>query len=288
MVQLAVEVRFEVLESELEALLIEAELIRIHQPPFNTLLKDDKSPIYVRITKEEFPKVEKLRKNDLMKQMTKDTVLGPFPSSYKLNEVLRIARRIFPWCNQGPPTTTHSKACFYHHLELCPGVCTGKVDAAQYQASIHNLILFLKGKKKSVTQHLQQAMKVAAQAEEYETAAQIKKQIEVITSVTSSSYRLSPDMILPTFQLEQTEVALLQLKKLIADRITIPKTVHFSRIEGYDVSNNQGEGYIDTAVKILIAVVLGALLLAGLYALFGDVVMPTLEQRIRNMFNYAG
>ena len=54
------------------------------------------------------------------------------------------------------------------------------------------------------------------------------------------------------------------------------------------ISNNQGEGYIDTAVKILIAVVLGALLLAGLYALFGDVVMPTLEQRIRNMFNYAG
>lgn len=54
------------------------------------------------------------------------------------------------------------------------------------------------------------------------------------------------------------------------------------------VSNNKGEGYIDTAVKILIAVVLGALLLAGLYALFGDVVMPTLVQRIRNMFNYAG
>ena len=54
------------------------------------------------------------------------------------------------------------------------------------------------------------------------------------------------------------------------------------------ISNNQGEGYFDTAVKILIAVVLGALLLAGLYALFGDVVMPTLEQRIRNMFNYAG
>ena len=54
------------------------------------------------------------------------------------------------------------------------------------------------------------------------------------------------------------------------------------------VSNNCGEGYIDTAVKILIAVVLGALLLAGLYALFGEVVMPTLEERINEMFNYAG
>ena len=52
--------------------------------------------------------------------------------------------------------------------------------------------------------------------------------------------------------------------------------------------NNKGEGYIDTAVKILIAVVLGALLLAGLYALFGEVVMPTLTQRIKDMFNYGG
>ncbi len=54
------------------------------------------------------------------------------------------------------------------------------------------------------------------------------------------------------------------------------------------LSNNRGEGYIDTAVKILIAVVLGALLLAGLYMLFGDVVMPTLNERIQEMFNYAG
>lgn len=54
------------------------------------------------------------------------------------------------------------------------------------------------------------------------------------------------------------------------------------------VGNNKGEGYIDTAVKILIAVVLGALLLAGLYALFGNVVMPTLTKRIQDMFNYAG
>jgi len=54
------------------------------------------------------------------------------------------------------------------------------------------------------------------------------------------------------------------------------------------MNNNRGEGYIDTAVKILIAVVLGALLLAGLYALFGEVIMPTLTQRIRDMFNYGG
>ena len=70
----------------------------------------------------------------------------------------------------------------------------------------------------------------------------------------------------------------------------ITKTVNSVRstVIRLAASRHSGEGYIDTAVKILIAVVLGALLLAGLYALFGDVVMPTLNERITNMFNYAG
>ncbi len=73
---------------------------------------------------------------------------------------------------------------------------------------------------------------------------------------------------------------------------TIDKTNNFITNKAIAVktamNNNRGEGYIDTAVKILIAVVLGALLLAGLYLLFGDVVMPTLTERIKEMFNYAG
>ena len=71
----------------------------------------------------------------------------------------------------------------------------------------------------------------------------------------------------------------IKLNELRLGKVTSIKTA---------VSNNRGEGYIDTAVKILIAVVLGALLLAGLYMLFGDVVMPTLNERIQEMFNYAG
>jgi len=71
----------------------------------------------------------------------------------------------------------------------------------------------------------------------------------------------------------------IKLNELRLGKVTAIKTA---------VGNNRGEGYIDTAVKILIAVVLGALLLAGLYMLFGDVVMPTLNERIQEMFNYAG
>ena len=75
--------------------------------------------------------------------------------------------------------------------------------------------------------------------------------------------------------------------KAVAEKakLALYRFLGFSRRAVY---GNAGEGYIDTAVKILIAVVLGALLLAGLYALFGDVVMPTLNQKIKDMFNYAG
>jgi excinuclease ABC subunit C len=242
MVHLATEVRFEVLESELEAL-----LLRVHQPPYNTLLKDDKSPIYLCITKEQFPKVIRLRKNDIASMSTKGTLLGPFQSSYKLNEVLRIARRIFPWCNQGPPakvlapSAPKPKACFYHHLELCPGVCLGKITADEYQHTMKHLIMFLRGRKTLITKQLHQEMQQAAQNELYEQAGLLKHQIELITEVTSSHYRLSPDLVLPTFQLNKNQTALIQLKKLITEYTSLPKTLTFERIEGYDVSNNQGE-----------------------------------------------
>ncbi len=245
MVQLAVEVRFEVLESELEALLIEAELIHVHQPPYNTLLKDDKSPLYLCVTKQLYPSIVRLRKNDLVKNPPNGIILGPFQSSYKLNEVLRIARRIFPWCNQGldsyPSPKIKPKACFYKHLELCPGACTGSISPEIYTANIQNLILFLRGKKKTVVKSIIDQMKAAAENEHFELAAVFKKQVELIAEVTSSSYRLSPDLVLPTFQLAQNQAALMQLKKIINEYASLPKTLDFNRIEGYDVSNNQGK-----------------------------------------------
>lgn len=98
MVSLAKEIRIETLSSELEALLIEAELINAHQPYYNTLLKDDKSQLYLIVTKEEFPRLLRLRRTDLKKKIFQNhlALLGPFASSYKLNEVLKLLRPIFP------------------------------------------------------------------------------------------------------------------------------------------------------------------------------------------------
>jgi excinuclease ABC subunit C len=242
MVATAQEVRFEVLDSELEALLIEAELINLHQPIFNTLLKDDKSPLYLCITKAEFPRLLRLRKTELKHLAPKGTILGPFQSGYKLQEVLKLARKIFPWCNQGPPLTGQSpKACFYYHLDLCPGVCVGTISAQEYQASMQELALFLKGKKRSVVTDLKLKLKQLVELEEYEKAAGVKSQLETITLVTSHQYKLGPELVLPSFNQTEIETGLNFLHKLLTDYLAVPHEIKLDRIEGYDVSNTQGK-----------------------------------------------
>ena len=98
-----------------------------------------------------------------------------------------------------------------------------------------------------------------------------------------------PERLLVGIQHRVVELLASLLRAGEADVVIVPMAVLVLRHGDKGAfSRRSGEGYIDTAVKILIAVVLGALLLAGLYALFGDVVMPTLNQRIKDMFNYAG
>ncbi|NCN45890.1 MAG: hypothetical protein AUK08_02710 [Candidatus Pacebacteria bacterium CG2_30_36_39] len=239
LVTTATEVRYQVLDSELEALLIEAELIHTHQPFFNIRLKDDKSPIYLLITNEKFPKVLKKRKTDLITENPKGTILGPFQSSYKVNEVLKIARKIFPWCNQ--PITDQKKACFYYHLDQCPGVCLDLISPENYAENINNLKLFLKGKKREVLKNLTLQMRQFSETQEYEQAQIIKQRIQYIQEVTQKNYQLKPDLVLPGFGLNQQELGIIELKKILSTYTRFPKTKKLSRIEGYDVSNVQGK-----------------------------------------------
>lgn len=234
---------FEVLTSELEALLIEAELIRVHQPFFNIRLKDDKSPIYLLITKDIYPKILRKRKNDLLKTKVSGTQLGPFQSSYKLNEVLKIARKIFPWCNN-PPTKQdepHDKACFYYHLDQCPGACLGLISPDEYQDNINNLKLFLRGKKNQVIKQLKNKMSDLANKQLYEQAQVVKLQLQYIEEVTKKTYQLKPDLVLPGLGATKKEIGLIELKKILTNYTNFPKNKNLKRIEGYDVSNVQGK-----------------------------------------------
>lgn len=239
LVKTAQKLKFQILESELGAVLIEAELIRIHQPVFNIRLKDDKSPIYLHITNELFPRVLKKRKQEIYKYKLGGTILGPFSSSYKLNEVLKIARKIFPWCDERGKKKLN-KPCFYYHINLCPGACVDEIATTDYQHNIKQLIKFLRGEKKELLKNLSKQMKNAADKLNYEKAALLKNKIQLIKEVTNKQYKLRINYILPTFTQNKTEDALLHLKKIVSTFVTLPADYAFERIEGYDVSNIQG------------------------------------------------
>lgn len=270
MVKQAAALKHEVLESELQALLIEAELIRLHQPEFNVQLKDDKSPIYIQITNELYPRLRLVRKRDILKRNLKGTILGPFRSSYKLKQVLKIARRIMPWCDKaaervGDVVSTngaaelvssantatsaqaqkklsnYKQACFYHHLDLCSGACIGKISPQKYQENLQDLILFLRGQKKTVLQHLKRKMRAEADELKFEQAAETKRKIELIQDVTDKKFKLKPDLILPALHDAVNRNALDHLRKILIDTANIPKQYGLKRIEGYDVSNIMGQ-----------------------------------------------
>jgi len=236
MVYMAAKLNFQILESELEALLVEAELIRLHQPRYNILLKDDKSNIYLLITKEKYPKVLTIRKKDIVSERPTGTILGPFQSSFKLKEVLRLVRPIFPWCNQKQT----GKACFYYHLDLCPGACLSSVTEVEYQQNIDNLIKFLKGKTKQVLADLQQELQTEVEKENFEKAATLRDQIILIKEVTDKNKRLTPDLILPALKQTLIEEQLVRLHRIVVDYLHLPKQYPLTRIEGYDVSNISG------------------------------------------------
>ncbi len=242
MVSQAVYLQWRVLESELEALLVEAELVRSYQPAFNVLLKDDKSPLYIIITAENFPRVLRGRKTEIdkwSKQGKKIRVFGPFTSAYKVNEILKIARPVFPWCNA--KRVKNIRPCLESHLGLCSGFCTGQVKYQEYQQMINNLTLFLRGQTKMVERRLRLALKKRVAQEEFEAAAKLRDQLKVLQEITQSHYRLQPELFLPNLSALQWENATAQLRAILRESWSLPRTYQFGRIEAYDVSNTSGQ-----------------------------------------------
>jgi excinuclease ABC subunit C len=263
MVSLATKVKFLTLESELEALLTEAELIRTYQPDFNILLKDDKSPLYINITDEKFPRVLITRKKEIIKSKPSGTILGPFSSAHKTQEVLKIARKIFGWCNKSETSNsslkknnggkhgaiTNPKPCFYYHIELCPGSCVGEVSKEKYNENIKQLVLFLRGKKQTVAKNLKNKMTKMVELEKFEEAAAIRDQLEMIEFVTKKTHRLKPELTTQALKNKVSEDGIIYLQKIFSEFLGLPKQLPLHRIEGYDVSNTQGT---DSAVSMVV------------------------------------
>ena len=240
LVSLATKIKFQKLGSEIEAILTEAELIRVYQPKFNILLKDDKSPLCIEITPELFPRVLPVRQQHLSHDQKSGLIFGPFHSAFMVGQLLKISRKIFPWCNQSR-LTNQNKPCFYYHLDLCPGACCGKISTQDYQKNIQKLAIFLRGHSDKLLRQLKTEMQKSAQKEQFELAAQLKKQIEAIVYVTKESFRLEPNWQGIDLSTDAGQNRLKYLGRLLKLNLGLPAEYPLQRIEGYDVSNLQGQ-----------------------------------------------
>lgn len=220
-----------VVESELEALILEANLIKRYLPPYNIRLTDDKDYLYIVVTEEEYPRIITGRKKDLRGTRR---YFGPFPSSRTVKNTLKQLRKIFPWCtNPKGQKNKNGKACFYYHLKLCPGACVGLISKEDYRKIINRFSKFMNGQKDELLDELVKEMEKSAQDLHFEEAQRLKWIINGINYITQTN-KVKHYLENPNFLEDQNQKAMEQLQKDLK-LPTLPE-----RIECYDISNIQG------------------------------------------------
>ncbi|RLC63485.1 MAG: excinuclease ABC subunit C, partial [Chloroflexi bacterium] len=175
------DLEFIVTDSELEALILEANLIKRHRPRYNVRLKDDKRYPYVKITwADPFPRVL------ITRRMEQDgsRYFGPYTSSSAVHQTLDLLRKSFPYltCNR-EITGQDERPCLYYDIKLCLGPCIGAVTREEYRAMIKGLARFLEGRGEEVIADLEARMKAAADALEFERAAVLRDQLQAVQRV---------------------------------------------------------------------------------------------------------
>lgn len=230
-------------ESELEALILEANLIKQYLPPYNIRLTDDKDYLYIVVTKEDFPIITTGRKKDVR---AVKKYYGPFPSSRTVKDTLKKLRKVFPWCSNPPkllnqktsnnplsPRGRGGKACFYYHLKLCPGACVGEITKEDYNKIINRFAKFMDEGKKKFVNELTKEMNASSKKQDYEEANRIKKTLSGIEYMTQPT-GISKYLENPNFLEDERQRSLEQLQR----DLKLPELPE--RIECYDISNFQG------------------------------------------------
>jgi excinuclease ABC subunit C len=167
--------------SELEALVLESELIKRYRPRYNVRLKDDKRYPYLKVTlQESFPRLMVVRRM----QQDGARYFGPFTSAQAVYQSLELLRRLFPYrtCDR-EITGKDRRPCLYYHIKRCPGPCIGAISREDYRETIEHICLFLEGKHEEIIPELEEEMARAAEALRFEEAARLRDQIEAIKRV---------------------------------------------------------------------------------------------------------
>ena len=182
-----------VVGSELEALILEMNLIKKHRPHYNVRLKDDKRYPYIKVHyAEAYPKVTVTR------QMVKDgsRYFGPYTSVWAVHQTLDVLRRIFPYltCDR-EITGEDERACLYYDIKLCTGPCIGAISHQRYRQMIDDLCQFLEGRTDPIVSRMRQEMEQAAEGLQFERAAVLRDQIRAIENVVERQKVISSDYI---------------------------------------------------------------------------------------------
>jgi excinuclease ABC subunit C len=193
MVRRIADIDWIIVGSELEALILEMNLIKKYRPHFNVRLKDDKRYPYIKVHwAKPFPKLTVTR------QMANDgsRYFGPYTSVWAVHQTLDVLRRIFPYltCDR-EITGEDTRACLYYDIKLCNAPCIGAINQDDYRQVIDDLCQFLSGRTEPIVSRLQEEMQVAANELQFERAAALRDQVNAIEKVVERQKVVSPDYV---------------------------------------------------------------------------------------------
>lgn len=161
-------------DNELEALVLECNLIKKYRPKYNISLKDDKTYPFLKITKEDYPQV--LVTRNVLKDGAR--YFGPYPSVNELRNSLELIRKIFPFRSCKQRVFTNERPCLNAHIQMCYAPCIGRISKEDYNAMIDQIALFFEGKQDGLVKRLRQEMEQAAEQLEFERAARLRDQLQ--------------------------------------------------------------------------------------------------------------
>lgn len=188
--------RFEyfVTDSELEALVLECNLIKEHRPRYNTMLKDDKTYPYIKVTaSEEYPRIL------FSRQMKKDKnkYFGPFTSAGAVKDTIELIRKIYRIraCSRKlPQDMGKDRPCLYYHIHQCDAPCQGYISQADYQKSVKQAVTFLNGQHEPVMKYLEEKMRTASETMEFEKAIEYRDLLDSVRKVAQKQKITSQSM----------------------------------------------------------------------------------------------
>jgi excinuclease ABC subunit C len=216
--------------SEAEALLLEASMIKEHQPKYNIELKDNKTYPHIQVTQEQFPLISVVRMTSMKGKEVKADYYGPYTSPALIREALTIIRKIF---HSRSCETLPNKPCLDYHIGLCDAPCIGNISEEEYKRNIRHVCLILQGKKDELLRSLHEDMERYVQDKNFECAAKVRDQIRAIGALYSSNKDINYFK-----EAEQLERAL-----------NLPKAP--ARIECFDISTIMGNQSVGSMVSFL-------------------------------------